>query len=96
MIHFCLYYPRDCLLYTSPVIADLPVASDATKKEGKADMVVHQNVNNLMEEFYHVFMSLNLVLEEFSQEEDAGRDCTTQYKCYQHNDRTLRTNLSFQ
>lgn len=35
-----------------PVIADIPVASDATKKEGKADIVVHQNVNNLMEEIF--------------------------------------------
>ena len=35
-----------------PVIADIPMASDAAKKEGKADIVVHQNVNNLMEEIY--------------------------------------------
>ena len=35
-----------------PVIADIPVASDAAKKEGKADNVVHQNVNNLMEEIF--------------------------------------------
>ena len=35
-----------------PVIADIPVASDAAKKEGKADIVVHQNVNNLMEEIF--------------------------------------------
>ena len=35
-----------------PVIADIPVASDAVKKEGKADIVVHQNVNNLMEEIF--------------------------------------------
>ncbi len=35
-----------------PVIADIPVASDAAKKEGKADIVVHKNVNNLMEEIF--------------------------------------------
>ena len=35
-----------------PVIADIPVASDAAVKEGKADIVVHQNVNNLMEEIF--------------------------------------------
>lgn len=35
-----------------PIIADIPVASDAAKKEGKADIVVHQNVNNLMEEIF--------------------------------------------
>ena len=35
-----------------PVIADIPVASNAAKKEGKADIVVHQNVNNLMEEIF--------------------------------------------
>ena len=35
-----------------PVIADIPVASDAAKKEVKADIVVHQNVNNLMEEIF--------------------------------------------
>lgn len=35
-----------------PVIADIPVASDAAKKEGKADIVVHQNKNNLMEEIF--------------------------------------------
>ena len=35
-----------------PVIADIPMASDAAKKEGKADIVVHQNVNNLMEEIF--------------------------------------------
>ncbi|MEI3070366.1 MAG: polysaccharide biosynthesis tyrosine autokinase [Prevotella sp.] len=35
-----------------PVIADIPVANDAAKKEGKADIVVHQNVNNLMEEIF--------------------------------------------
>ena len=35
-----------------PVIADIPVASDAAKKEGKADIAVHQNVNNLMEEIF--------------------------------------------
>ena len=35
-----------------PVIADIPVASDAAKKEGKADIVVHQNVINLMEEIF--------------------------------------------
>ncbi|HBF06447.1 MAG TPA: capsid assembly protein [Prevotella sp.] len=35
-----------------PIIADVPVASDAAKKEGKADIVVHQNVNNLMEEIF--------------------------------------------
>lgn len=35
-----------------PVIADIPVASDAAKKEGKANIVVHQNVNNLMEEIF--------------------------------------------
>ena len=35
-----------------PVIADIPVASDAAKKEGKADIVVHQNANNLMEEIF--------------------------------------------
>ena len=35
-----------------PVIADIPVASDAAKKERKADIVVHQNVNNLMEEIF--------------------------------------------
>ncbi len=35
-----------------PVISDIPVASDAAKKEGKADIVVHQNVNNLMEEIF--------------------------------------------
>ena len=35
-----------------PVIADIPVASDAAKKEGKGDIVVHQNVNNLMEEIF--------------------------------------------
>lgn len=39
-------------LTTIPVIADIPVASDAAKKEGKADIVVHQNVNNLMEEIF--------------------------------------------
>ncbi len=35
-----------------PVISDIPMASDAAKKEGKADIVVHQNVNNLMEEIF--------------------------------------------
>ena len=35
-----------------PVLADIPMASDAAKKEGKADIVVHQNVNNLMEEIF--------------------------------------------
>ena len=35
-----------------PIIADIPVASDAAKKEGKADIVVHQNANNLMEEIF--------------------------------------------
>ena len=35
-----------------PIIADIPVASDAVKKEGKADIVVHQNTNNLMEEIF--------------------------------------------
>lgn len=35
-----------------PVIADIPVASDAAKKQGKADIVVHKNVNNLMEEIF--------------------------------------------
>ena len=35
-----------------PVIADIPVANDAAKKEGKADIVVHQNKNNLMEEIF--------------------------------------------
>lgn len=35
-----------------PVIADIPMASDAAKKEGKADIVVHQNKNNLMEEIF--------------------------------------------
>ena len=35
-----------------PVIADIPVASDAAKKEGKADIVVHQNDNNMMEEIF--------------------------------------------
>ena len=35
-----------------PVIADIPVASDAAKKEGKADIVVHKNKNNLMEEIF--------------------------------------------
>ncbi len=35
-----------------PIISDIPVASDAAKKEGKADIVVHQNVNNLMEEIF--------------------------------------------
>ena len=30
-----------------PIIADIPMASDAAKKQGKADIVVHQNVNNL-------------------------------------------------
>ena len=39
-------------LTTIPIIADIPVASDAAKKEGKADIVVHQNVNNLMEEIF--------------------------------------------
>ena len=33
-----------------PVIADIPVASDVSK--GRADIVVHQNVNNLMEEIF--------------------------------------------
>ena len=31
-----------------PVIADITVASDAAKKEGKADIVVHQNVNMIL------------------------------------------------
>lgn len=35
-----------------PIIADIPFASDAAKKEGKADIVIHQNVNNLMEEIF--------------------------------------------
>ena len=35
-----------------PVIADIPMASAAAKKEGKADIVVHQNKNNLMEEIF--------------------------------------------
>ena len=35
-----------------PLIADIPMASDAAKKEGKADIVVHKNVNNLMEEIF--------------------------------------------
>ena len=39
-------------LTTIPVISDIPVASDAAKKEGKADIVVHKNVNNLMEEIF--------------------------------------------
>ena len=33
-----------------PVIADIPVASDVSM--GRADIVVHQNVNNLMEEIF--------------------------------------------
>lgn len=33
-----------------PVIADIPVANDVSK--GRADIVVHQNVNNLMEEIF--------------------------------------------
>ncbi len=37
-------------LTTVPVIADIPVASDIAK--GRADIVVHQNVNNLMEEIF--------------------------------------------
>lgn len=35
-----------------PIVADIPIASDAAKKEGKADIVVHQNKNNLMEEIF--------------------------------------------
>lgn len=35
-----------------PVIADIPMARDAAKKEGKDDIVVHQNKNNLMEEIF--------------------------------------------
>lgn len=35
-----------------PIVADIPMASDAAKKEGKADIVVHQNANNLMEEIF--------------------------------------------
>lgn len=35
-----------------PVIADIPMASDAAKKEGKAEIVVHKNKNNLMEEIF--------------------------------------------
>ena len=35
-----------------PIVADIPMASDAAKKEGKADIVVHQNKNNLMEEIF--------------------------------------------
>lgn len=35
-----------------PLIADIPMASDVAKKEGKADIVVHKNVNNLMEEIF--------------------------------------------
>ena len=33
-----------------PVISDIPVANDTTK--GRGDIVVHQNVNNLMEEIF--------------------------------------------
>ena len=33
-----------------PIISDIPVANDTTK--GKGDIVVHQNVNNLMEEIF--------------------------------------------
>ncbi len=35
-----------------PIVADIPMESDAAKKEGKADIVVHQNKNNLMEEIF--------------------------------------------
>ena len=35
-----------------PIVADIPMASDAAKKEGKADIAVHQNKNNLMEEIF--------------------------------------------
>ena len=35
-----------------PIVADIPMASDAAKKEGKADIVVHQNKNNMMEEIF--------------------------------------------
>lgn len=35
-----------------PIVADIPMANDAAKKEGKADIVVHQNKNNLMEEIF--------------------------------------------
>nr|WP_296088573.1 polysaccharide biosynthesis tyrosine autokinase [uncultured Prevotella sp.] len=37
-------------LTTIPIISDIPVASDIAK--GRADIVVHQNVNNLMEEIF--------------------------------------------
>lgn len=35
-----------------PIVADIPMARDAAKKEGKADIVVHQNKNNLIEEIF--------------------------------------------
>ena len=42
---------EDVVKLTSvPVISDIPVASDVSK--GRADIVVHQNVNNLMEEIF--------------------------------------------
>lgn len=42
---------EDVVKLTSvPIISDIPVASDVSK--GRADIVVHQNVNNLMEEIF--------------------------------------------
>lgn len=35
-----------------PVISDIPMASDSAKEEGKTEIVVHQNTNNLMAEIF--------------------------------------------
>ena len=45
-------------------------------------------------ELDYVFVTLNLVLEELDEEEDAGRNSQTEYEGDEHDDRTLRTNLA--
>ena len=48
-----------------PIVADIPMASDAAKKEGKADIVVHQNKNNLMEEIFRALRTnIQFMLKE--------------------------------
>ena len=49
------------LLTTLPIIADVAVANDSAKK--KADIVVHENTNSLMEEiFRQCYRKLNSFL----------------------------------
>ena len=46
-----------------PIIADVPVANEAAK--GKADIVVHENQNNQMEEVFHAMRTnIQFILEE--------------------------------